>query len=72
MRTSVASLRRQIAKARRGLLRPLCMVLEPHDGESEASWQARLSEAKRKAAAAEAEGRRAFVLIVDMDEEWAT
>jgi hypothetical protein len=47
---------------------PLCVVLDARDGEPDDAWRARRAEAERQAEAVRAVGRRAFVIIVDLDE----
>ena len=68
MTRSIDSLRRQVARALQGLP-PLVVLVDVREDDDAG---ARRAAAEGQARAARASGRRACVVLVDMDEERAT
>jgi hypothetical protein len=68
LRATISRLERSIA-AVRAAQPPMFVILEPHDGEPVEAWRARAAEAERKAEAIKASGGRAFVFIIDLEDE---
>lgn len=71
MTRSIDSLRRRVANALQGLP-PLVVLVDVREGEPNDTARARRVAAEGQARAARASGRRACVVLVDMDEERAT
>jgi hypothetical protein len=66
-RGTVARLQRSLASVLASRP-PVAVVLVPREGEPEDVWEARRADAERRADGVRAIGRRAFVIVVDLEE----
>lgn len=65
-RGTVARLQRRVM-AHLASLPPVCCIVEIEDLEDRATFDARVAEAERKAAAVRASGRRAAIIVIDRE-----